>query len=43
MLRILLAIFLLIPLPVFAYHTETQTPYDISASYNANDGSITVS
>ena len=43
MLRILLAIFLLIPLPVFAYHTETQTPYGISNSYNANDGSITVS
>ena len=42
MLRILLAIFLLIPLPVFAYHTETQTPYGITNSLN-NDGSITVS
>ena len=28
---------------MFAYHTETQTPYGISNSYNANDGSITVS
>ena len=42
MLRILLAIFLLIPLPALAYHTETQTPYGITNSLN-NDGSITVS
>jgi len=42
MLRILLALFLLIPLPALAYHTETQTPYGITNTLN-NDGSITVS
>ena len=34
---------LLIATPVYAYHTETQTPYDSSISINSNDGSITVS
>ena len=33
---------LLIATPVYAYHTETQTPYDITNTLN-NDGSITVS
>ena len=33
---------LLIATPVYAYHTETQTPYDITNTIN-NDGSITVS
>ena len=42
MLRVFLVIFLLIPLPVMAYHTETQTPYGITNTLN-NDGSITVS
>ena len=42
MFRLLLSVLLLIPLPVLAYHTETQTPYDITNTLN-NDGSITVS
>ena len=42
MLRVFLVIFLLIPLPVMAYHTETQTPYGITNTLN-NDGTITVS
>jgi hypothetical protein len=42
MLKVFFAIFLLIPLPVMAYHTETQTPYGITNTLN-NDGSITVS
>ena len=33
---------LLIATPVYAYHTETQTPYGITNTLN-NDGSITVS
>ena len=41
--RILLVLFLAIPFPAKAYHTETQTPYDSSISINSNDGSITVS
>ena len=35
--------FLAVPIPAFAYHTETQTPYDITNVLNSNDGSITVS
>ena len=38
----LLAAFLLITTPAYAYHTETQTPYGITNTLN-NDGSITVS
>lgn len=40
MLRLLLAIFLLIPLPVLADHVPTQAPYDISISCDA-DGDTT--
>jgi len=35
--------FIAVPIPAFAYHTETQTPYDITNVLNSNDGSITVS
>jgi hypothetical protein len=42
MLRFIFALLLLIPTPVFAYHTETQTPYGISISYDLQDGKITV-
>ena len=38
----LLAAFLLVTTPAYAYHTETQTPYGITNTLN-NDGSITVS
>jgi len=38
----LLAVFLLVTTPAYAYHTETQTPYGITNTLN-NDGSITVS
>ena len=42
MLRILLAIFLLIPLPVLAYHVDTQAPYGTNASSNQADGTFTI-
>jgi hypothetical protein len=38
----LVAVFLLVTTPAYAYHTETQTPYGITNTLN-NDGSITVS
>ena len=41
LLAVVAAVFL-IATPVYAYHTETQTPYDITNTLN-NDGSITVS
>jgi hypothetical protein len=40
MLRILLALFLLIPMPVLADHVPTQTPYDISIACDS-DGDTT--
>jgi hypothetical protein len=40
MLRLLLALFLLIPTPVLADHVPTQTPYDISIACDA-DGDTT--
>ena len=42
MLRFIFALLLLIPTPVFAYHTETQTPYGISISHDTTDGKVTV-
>jgi len=38
----LIAAFLLVTTPAYAFHTETQTPYGITNTLN-NDGSITVS
>ena len=43
MLRILLAIFLLIPLPVLADHVPTQEPYGYNESVNTETGDLTIS
>ena len=40
MLRFIFALLLLIPTPVFAYHTETQTPYGINISVDSENGEI---
>jgi len=42
MLRLCLALFLLIPIPAFADHVPTQTPYDISIACDSSNGDITV-
>ena len=42
MLRVLLALFLLIPLPVLADHVPTQAPYGVDASDDANAGTFTI-
>ena len=43
MLRILLALFLLIPLPVMADHVPTQEPYGYNESVNTETGDLTIS
>ena len=43
MLRILLALFLLIPLPVMADHVPTQEPYGYNESINTETGDLTIS
>ena len=43
MLRILLAIFLLIPLPVLADHVPTQEPYGYNETVNTETGDLTIS
>ena len=43
MLRILLAIFLLIPLPVLADHVPTQEPYGYNETINTETGDLTIS
>jgi hypothetical protein len=42
MLRLLLALFLLIPMPVLADHVPTQAPYGTDASDDANEGTFTI-
>ena len=41
--NLIFVLFLAIPLPVFAYHTETQAPYQISISYDNTNGEVTLS
>ena len=43
MLRILLALFLIIPLPVMADHVPTQEPYGYNESVNTETGDLTIS
>ena len=40
MLRILLAFFLLIPLPVFAYHVPTQAPSNLTLTVDYENGTV---
>ncbi len=42
MLRILLALFLLIPLPVMADHVPTQPAYNQSIALNTSTGDLTI-
>ena len=42
MLRKFLAVLLLIPLPVLAYHVPTQAPYDTNASNDSTAGTFTI-
>ena len=42
MLRLILALFLLIPMPVLADHVPTQEPYGYEQSINAQTGDLTI-
>ena len=42
MLRLILALFLLIPMPVLADHVPTQEPYGYEQSINAETGDLTI-
>ncbi len=40
--NLIFVLLLAVPIPAFAYHTETQMPYAISISYNNTSGEVTV-
>ena len=42
LIRLLLVGYLIYPVPVYADHVPTQTPYDISIACNSTNGEITV-